>query len=93
MMDKNNLAIFGAAAKELLAKTASTVFNPSGVAKPKPKDLGAILAGIKPPDFSARPLVTPTAFSVGGNASKPNLPGIVLPDFKSLIPPIKIGKP
>ena len=89
----NDIPTIGSATKAFLAKAASTVFNPSGVAKPKPKDLGAILAGIKPPDFSARPLVTPTAFSVGGNASKPNLPRIVLPDFKSLIPPIKIGKP
>jgi hypothetical protein len=89
----NDLPAFGKAAKELLAKTASTVFNPSGVAKPKPKDLGAILAGIKPPDFSARPLVTPAVFSTMSGASKPNIPNLVLPDFKSLIPPIKVGKP
>jgi hypothetical protein len=97
----NDIPAIGPASKAFLANPAATIFNPSGIAKPKPKDLGSIISGIKPPDFSARPLGLATSGDAAFRKAAqdfnkgvfPKAPTINLPNFSALIPKIKIDKP
>ncbi len=91
--DKNGISTLGSAAKALLTKAASTVFNPAVTpqAQAKPQGLNNIIQGIKPPDFSNRPI--PTNLSKLNTSSyKPTIPKVNLPDFKSIIPSFKFDK-
>jgi hypothetical protein len=90
--DKNGISTLGSAAKALLSKAAATVFNPALTQpQPKPQSLSSLIQGIKPPDFSNRPI--PTNLSKLNTTSyKPSIPTINLPDFKSIIPSFKFDK-
>lgn len=95
----SDIPTIGQAAKAFLAKTANTVFNPAGIPKAKPKDLGSIIAGIKPPDFSVKPIGQAAAmnkreqvFAAHKTGISPRPPVIELPNFSGLIPKIKIDK-
>jgi len=83
----SDIPALGKAARALLAKTASTIFNPGGAPKPKAPNLSTLLAGIKPPDFSSKPSNN-LPFTFNGTKSS-GIPKVNLPDFKTLIPPIK----
>lgn len=97
----NDIPAIGPVSKDLLAKPAATIFNPSGIAQPKPKDLGSLISGIKPPDFSVKPLglaskgdaVFRKAVQDHAKGIFPRPPTINLPNFSSLIPKIKVDKP
>lgn len=90
--NKNGLSTLGSAAKALLSKAATTVFNPAPAqAQAKPQNLNNILQGIKPPDFSNRPIPTNLP-KLNTSSYKPTIPTVNLPDFKSIIPSIKLDK-
>jgi hypothetical protein len=89
---KDGLSMLGSAAKALLSKAATTVFNPTQApAAPKPQNLNSVLQGIKPPDFSNRPIPAQMP-KLNTSSYKPTIPTINLPDFKSIIPSIKLDK-
>jgi hypothetical protein len=93
-MDKHSLSTFGAAAKELLSKTvASTIFKPSAPVKEEaPKSINTIIQAIKPPDFSSKGLNAygNNSANLAGGSYKPTIPTINLPDFKNIIPSLKL---
>lgn len=91
--DKNGISTLGSAAKALLTKAAGTIFNPATPipTQTKPQGLNDIIQGIKPPNFSNRPIPTNLA-KLNTSSYKPTIPTVNLPDFKSIIPSFKFDK-
>lgn len=87
--NQKEIPLVGPAAKAMLSKSTPTIFNPSikPVSDIKQQSLNSFVQGIKPPDFSK--MANMSQPNLTNSSYKPVIPTITLPNFKSIIPPIK----